>query len=101
MLLCTSSEIQDYLGNLWAIFFARLGSSMHQVPDVYVKAERAQIKKHQLTWDFLARAIQIISIAGELVEVPQPPPRQVPSTAPKLSLSQHELCYVEARGEWR
>eukprot|EP00959_Pyramimonas_sp_CCMP1952_P232068 4849879-Pyramimonas_sp.AAC.1 len=42
ILSCTSSDIQDHLGNVWADFFARLGSGMHQVPDVYVKAERAQ-----------------------------------------------------------
>eukprot|EP00959_Pyramimonas_sp_CCMP1952_P434390 9095984-Pyramimonas_sp.AAC.1 len=48
-----------------------------------------------------ARAIQIIRIAGDQVEAPQPPPRQAHSTAPKFSLSQHELCYVEARAKWR
>eukprot|EP00959_Pyramimonas_sp_CCMP1952_P438657 9183498-Pyramimonas_sp.AAC.1 len=91
-------HIEDWCGNLWADFFARIGSSMHKAPDVAVSVGRASIKKFKSTWGFLSRAVQVFGVAGQTIE---PPP--VPPKAPVQggSLVQHDLVFMPARSEWR
>ena len=93
-------EIEDCLGNLWADFFAKVGSTMHKVADTMVMAEKAHITKCKKTWNFLARAVQIFGKAASVAQDPPRPPRIVKVGA-GVSFEDHDLVYISSRGEWR
>ena len=70
-------DIQDFLGNLWADFFARLGADTHAAAETVVKFQQAQLPQVKLTYDFLSRFAQsnsrtLPSVQGPITLVSDP-----------------------------
>ena len=86
----------NLIGNVWADFFARLGSESHAVSDTVVKCQAAMLKNTELTLDVLSRFPQAIAgVARELSAPSAVPVRPTPERQSKdlLALMNHTLLH--------
>jgi len=83
-------ELWRFMGNAWADFFAKLGAKDVAVAEVAVSALENEVRNCKLTFEFLSRAVQLISSRPEAQECDPPPPKPVEPRYDKLVLIAHD-----------
>ena len=94
-----------FLNNLWADFFARLGSESHAFSSTAVDCQASSLKSVKLTFDFLPRFAQSVAALAQELSDPSGAlsERAAPGKAGKdsLAFTRHTLYHFPGHGEWR
>ena len=98
---CSMSSIEEWLGNAWADYFAKLGAMHHAVAKVTTESAKEALKEHRKVLRYISWGVQQV-VASEKYgrdAVPGPRPPEMRAPVPVQRANDHVLVRNARTGE--